>query len=94
VIDNISFISRLLILSFIPMIPSQYFQFANDILACVNMITVSFQVEEYLNMFQHVAKSYIKIMICFLPYLMGFAGAFQGDYVRLNVFNFILNEIV
>ena len=49
------------------------------------MITVSFKVEEYLNMFRHVAESYLRIMICFLPYLMGFAGAFQGDYVKINV---------
>ena len=55
-----------------------WFQLCLDILQCLPISNI----EQYLHMYVHVARSYFKILVCFSPLMIAFAGCFKGKFQR------------
>ena len=58
-----------------------WFQMCTDILQSLPLSDV----EQYLNMYLHVARSYFAILLCFSPFFIAFAVTFKCTYTYLNL---------
>ena len=61
-----------------------WIQFCKDLMGCLPGSSIGMT----LNMFAHVALSYIKIIACSAPFLIAFAYTFHGEEEKLNLFCF------
>ena len=53
-----------------------WFQFCKDMMGCLPVPNIALN----LTMWQRVAQSYLKIIACFAPFLLGFAFTFNGKW--------------
>ena len=58
-----------------------WFQLCNDILQCLPIS----KIDQYLNMFYYVARSYLRIIACFLPFMFFFAGCFKSKWYGIKL---------
>ena len=61
-----------------------WIQFCKDLMGCLPGSSIGLT----LNMFAHVASSYIKVIACFAPFLVAFAYTFHGKKERLKILCF------
>ena len=65
-----------------------WFQLSTDIMSCLPIRDI----ELYINMFKDVARTYVRIIACFVPPLLAFGASFNGKSLDLFISKIINGE--